>query len=73
MKAEEKAKELVDSYKVVLTGYEDYAYLHETTWNDMAKQSALICVNEILRIEKQYIPNPMVNYWNDVKKEIEKL
>jgi hypothetical protein len=58
MTPQEKAKELVDK----MYGVTDY----------QAKQSALIAVDEIIKILSEDI-NPLVNYWHEVKKEIEKL
>jgi hypothetical protein len=58
MTPKDKAKELVDK----MYGVTDY----------QAKQSALIAVDEIIKILSEDI-NPLVNYWHEVKKEIEKL
>lgn len=60
----EKAQELVD--KLTLT-----SNAQDGSWmcKDLAKQCALIAVNEILDVCKTYL-SP---YYNEVKKEIEKL
>jgi len=68
MTPKEKAKELVDKYDNTLT------YLESKS---KAKQSALIAVDEILNTLYS-IPfgNALDNeleYWNEVKQEIEKL
>jgi hypothetical protein len=76
MNAKEKAKELIDKMWI-------YAIPNANgSWNN-AKQSALICVDEILEslelIEElnsaflsQY-KNNNIDYWQEVKQEIEKL
>ena len=70
MTAKEKAIELVDKFTLYLgtdvNGDECYVDILE------AKQCALICVDEILReIPKRF--DSEERYWEDVKKEIEKL
>jgi hypothetical protein len=45
-------------------------------WHELAKKSALICVDEILNAidwHEYEHPNDIVNYWFEVKKEIENL
>jgi len=61
MKAKEKARELFDKmcYWHMVDGGSNQ---HE------AKQCALIAVDEIIDT-----PNPMPNYWQEVKKEINNL
>ena len=64
MTAKEKAKELVDRF--YLNGIKKYSMQYENSL-----QCALICVDEIL---ETYIDlDPKLNYWKNVKKEIEKL
>jgi hypothetical protein len=72
MRAEEKAKELFDTiYK-----------LNHTAWYDVAKQCALIAVDEIINSNPcdegtdrggifEWCSNDY--YWQEVKREIEKL
>lgn len=65
MTPQEKAKELVD-----------YMWIYSLpnangSWNN-AKQCALKAVGEIINVLAKDI-NPLVNYWFEVKKEIEKL
>jgi hypothetical protein len=69
MTPEEKAKELVDKYyqKCADSSYPD----------DMAKDCALIAVDEILDddmygMEEEHFEK-RINYWEEVKQEIEKL
>jgi len=70
MKAEEKAKELIERFNDVDGTDYDCQYLSD----DMSKQCALICVDEII---KEGYDNNMyqgrINYWQKVKQEIEKL
>lgn len=62
----EKAKELIDKFTLLTTG----GY-------DLAKESSLICVDELIQLRKGYFDctNPMNDekYWQEVKSEIEKL
>jgi len=63
MEAKEKARELVEKFSNValLDSYE-------------AKQCALIAVDEILKANKVWYEDSIpYKYWNEVKKEIEKL
>ena len=71
MKAEEKARELVELFAPIMTN-ED--------WKEKAKQCALIAVDEILNFdikaknESQFIIEKRIEeYWQQVKTEIEKL
>ena len=74
MVAKEKAKELVEKYLKKIGPYHA-----ETKTKELAKQSALICVDEVLEniSEKQvstYNPFMMnTDYWQEVKQEINKL
>lgn len=74
MEPKEKAKELVDKY---------YSKFHRSGFNH-AKQCALIAVDEILKFEQLYLTRldakmnryteeSSVEYWQEVKQEIEKL
>jgi hypothetical protein len=65
MKAKEKADELVDVYYQLV----DYPTPH---WKNLSKQCALIAVDEILSGSRLFYLEDY-NYWNEVKKEIEKL
>ena len=74
MKAEEKAKELVEKYYElsIVTTY------NGNDENEVAKQCALIAVDEIIKSQPFDIYNmeqcKNVNeYWQEVKTEIEKL
>ena len=66
MEAKEKAKELVDRFRVGYINFEE------------AKQSALICVDEILEniTEEVMTYKPFMmntDYWQEVEQEIIKL
>jgi hypothetical protein len=63
MTPKEKAKELFDKMYMVDDPMGNYPMCFDT-----AKQCALIAVDEIIDT-----PNPMPNYWQEVKQEIEKL
>ena len=81
MNAKEKAKELVDKFKNIDKRiYDinpDYFDLFILTQNE-AKQCALIAVNEIIFANPHSNPfntevYSTMEYWQEVKKEIEKL
>lgn len=67
--AEEKALKLVDRFE----------NLFSTSYPDINKKLALICVDEILKAIPKLIggralfKNPDIDYWEEVKSEIEKL
>ena len=72
MTAEEKAFDLMNKFiKFHRNGI--YNVVHE----DIAKQYALIAVDEILNIESFHLLNSTlkndIDYWQEVKQEIEKL
>ena len=68
MKAKDKAKELVERFKYrTIRGTE-----FEAMSISLAKQCALICVDEILREIPKIFDSEEI-YWKEVKKEIEKL
>ena len=67
MKTAEKAKELVDKYLTASFGVmEEYIPVPIM----LAKQCALIAVDELLLLITY---QPTIDYWNEVKQEIEKL
>jgi len=77
MEAKEKAKELVSGYFSIFRI--TVSYTHSKSW-EKAKQSAVIAVDEILKLpcltDEAWlnVPNEYkIQYWNEVKKEIEKL
>jgi hypothetical protein len=79
-----KAEELVNSYRIILMN-EDTECGNEILCSSIAKQCALAAVDEILNIEHpqiiiytEIIKNSIRDYfqdeyWDEVKKEIEKL
>jgi len=73
MTPQEKAIELVDEFMPYADGVdrqEDHDQIEEHLEN--AKQCALIAVVEIINVLAKDI-NPLINYWFEVKKEIELL
>jgi hypothetical protein len=73
MTPKEKAQELVSKYHIELNKHDMYANRY-----DIAKQCALIAVDEILLSQFQFdmmsiYGTPFNHYWEEVKKEIEKL
>ena len=68
MNPKEKAFSLFCKY------YRDSDLLVEDLSRIQAKECSLIAVDEIMDyLNKVMIPNPFVQYWNEVKKEIENL
>ena len=72
MTAKEKAKELVEKYLKKIGPYHA-----ETKTKELAKQSALICVDVILNDvgakDWELDTGTNTNYWQEVKQEINKL
>jgi hypothetical protein len=69
-----KAEELINSYRIILMN-EDTEYGNEILCTSIAKECALIAVDEILIImnEEYFIGALKIDYWQEVKKEIELL
>ena len=65
----DKANELVDSYRAVLMN-EDTECGNEILCTLIAKKCALIAVDNVLWMASHYAT---IDYWNEVKHEIEKL
>ena len=63
MTPKEKAKELVDKYSVIIDDY-----------HRPSKQCALIAVDEIIKYQEKISEHYWIDleYWQEVKKEIEK-
>jgi hypothetical protein len=71
MTPKEKAIELVEIYKKqVSMNIKDYSLVCKVLDNDMSKQCALICINEMIRI---CYDHNMASYYGEVKQEILKL
>jgi len=71
MTPEKKAEELVESYYSTIM-----SFLSDNMKWENSKKCALITVDEILNVIKEYTIEPIIfdiNYWQEVKKEIEKL
>jgi len=81
MKPKEKAKELVEKYlkKIIELAYaERRSAIVSTKTRELANQSALICVDEVLENISEEVSTYnhfMMNtdYWKEVKQEINKL
>jgi hypothetical protein len=76
--AEEKAKELFDKYylKTESGMDKDFGWFCISLNKGMAKQCALIAVDEIIASHYKVLTgvnNSTLDYWQDVKREIEKL
>ena len=74
MTSKEKAQELVDSYRIILMN-EDTECGNEILCTLIAKQCALIAVDELINEEEKYNNGSFYpsKYWKEVKQEIEKL
>ena len=73
MTPKDKAIELVDSYQIMLMN-EDTDFGQEILCTIIAKKSALIAVDEIMKaMDDVMLPNPFKQYWEQVKQEIEKI
>jgi len=70
MTTKEKAKELVNSYRIILMN-EDTECGNEILCTSIAKQCALIAVDEI-RYNLPLI-TAIQDYWQEVKQEIEQI
>jgi hypothetical protein len=73
MTPKEKAEELIEEFYKI----ED-SKLDEDAWIDsyLAKRCAMVAVDEIIREVDWHdfeTPNKVLNYWQEVKQEIEKL
>ena len=67
--AKEKAEELFDKFYLIKDEVYNECRMHENE----AKQSTLIAVDEIIRIENHHKNHKWVEYWQEVKQELEKL
>ena len=74
MTPKEKAKDLIDIYKD-MTEIIKFDFDKVTTITDynLAKNCALIAVDELIYETQFEVPNIRQRYWIDVKQEIEKL
>lgn len=64
MTPEEKAKDLVVKYGI---------WCWNNEWEEVAKKCALIAVDEILNVTSESYDIEHINWWKEVKQEIEKL
>ena len=75
MKAKDKANELVDTYRMMLMN-EDTDFGQEILCTIIAKKSALIAVDEIMKQCYDYRDIDLqasYDYWEQVKLEIQKI
>ena len=73
MTPKEKAKELVDTYRIMLMN-SDTECGEEILCTVIAKQCALIAVDEVIQaMDNVMLPNPFKQYWNKVKQKIQAL
>lgn len=71
MTPKKKAEELVESYYSTIM-----SFLSDNMKWENSKKCALITVDEILNVINEYTIEPIIfdiDYWQEVKKEIEKL
>jgi hypothetical protein len=72
MTPKEEAKKLVHKYSCYFHGIDENLF-KEVVIHEDAKQCTLIAVDLVIdNIEDDYLENDL-NYWEDVKQEIEKL
>jgi hypothetical protein len=71
MTSKEKAIELVDKFKLSFAG----VISNDEDWETLAKQCAFISVDEIIEAlhEHHWQNRLIIDYWKEVKQEIEKL
>lgn len=72
MTPQEKANNLVNQYRIILMR-EDTECGNEILCSRIAKDCALIMINELLSNSTFLLSNGESYYWNQVKQEIEKL
>ena len=71
MSPKEKATELVDKYYQIFEDDEDEHYIG--TSKRISKLSALIAVDEIIKLPNAIGINNLIEYWEQVKQEIKQL
>ena len=76
MTAKEKANELLDKFLIEVRGADMYNYNLEDMNVFIAKGIALICINEIIDAIDWHefeTPNKEINFWLDVRKELNQM
>ena len=74
MTPKEKAKDLIDIYKDITEIIKfDFDKVTTITDYNLAKNCALIAVDELIYETQFEVPNVRQKYWNNVKLEIKKL
>jgi hypothetical protein len=69
MTPKKKAKELFDKYHLSFAGIVSF----DDDWEALAKQCALIAVDEILKNDTIFLYVHHLDFWKEVKQEIENL
>ncbi len=74
--AKEKAQELVDKYRTYIRAADKYEYLDPEDEVHLAKQCALVAVNEIINCDCFFKTledtKAFTNYWHEVQNELNK-
>ena len=74
MTPKEKAEELVEKYMPHIAGADRYNTTLGIYNKDIAKQCALIAVDEIIEsVNDEHVSDIFIEFWEDVKTEIENL
>ena len=73
MNAQDKAKQLVEKYRTYVRLADKYDLNLGSDEMYIAKQCALIAVDELIKHFAQIEPYLGVEYWREVKTEIEKI
>jgi hypothetical protein len=72
MTPKEKAEELIDKFRNEIT-----SFLGDNMKKNNAKKCALVAVDELIKIHylltATHNTSPSINYWKEVKKEIQNL
>jgi hypothetical protein len=72
MTPKEKAEELIDKFRNEIT-----SFLGDNMKKNNAKKCALVAVDELIKIHylltATHDTSPSINYWKEVKKEIQNL
>jgi hypothetical protein len=73
MTAKEKAKQLVGDFRIHATSRAENDGYCEYTRIESSRQCALICVDEMINCNTIYMEGCYIEYWQEVKQEINKL
>jgi hypothetical protein len=74
MTPKEKAKKIVDKYMPHIAGADRYNTTLGIYNKDIAKKCALIAVDEVIEsVNDEHVSDIFIEFWEEVKKEIELL